>query len=212
MTEADMKLCTDWYDFCSDNGISIVSVGIAQEMIESAHGKSDLYLNNNNVYGIKYTINADYKVTYSTKEYINGQYITIDADFAGYNSLENCYKDYCRIVSPSLYKTIEEYLEALKRIGYATSPSYIQLIKDVIRDFELERFDNPQDDYDLNNFENACLDLSKAQNTYNMALDTMAYKVIDGAYGNGDDRRQALGMYYNVIQDRVDEILGGEKA
>ena len=195
MTENDKILIKTYNDYCIENGIKIRSVGIAQAMIESSHGKSDLFINSNNCFGIKYTSRADYKVTYRTREYVDGQYISIDADFAGYNSLENCFDDYCYIVSPGLYKTIDDYLVALQQIGYATSPTYTQLIKDVIRDFELEKYDST-DVSSLDYFITAYED-------YKKQLNRIVDEVIKGEYGNGEERRNKLGSYYNIIQDEV---------
>lgn len=39
-------------------------------------------------------------------------------------------------------------------------------------------------------------------------IDSLAREVIAGKYGNGDDRRRALGANYDRVQARVNEILG----
>lgn len=38
-------------------------------------------------------------------------------------------------------------------------------------------------------------------------IEQLARDVIKGLYGNGDDRRKALGQYYDRIQERVKQIL-----
>lgn len=43
-------------------------------------------------------------------------------------------------------------------------------------------------------------------------VDELAQEVIAGKYGNGDDRKQALGSRYKEVQARVNEILGVNKA
>lgn len=195
MTENDKILIKAYNDYCIEKGIKIRSVGIAQAMIESSHGKSDLYINNNNCFGIKYTERADYKVTYTTSEYVNGQYITINADFSGFNELKNCFNDYCHIVNPAEIKSVEEYLQRLTSIGYATSPTYIQLIKDVIKDFELEKYDS-KGITSLDFFITAYED-------YKKQLNRIVDNVIKGEYGNGEERKIKLGSYYSIIQDEV---------
>ena len=35
----------------------------------------------------------------------------------------------------------------------------------------------------------------------------MAYKVINGEYGNGEERKAKLGILYNRVQNRVNELL-----
>jgi GH25 family lysozyme M1 (1,4-beta-N-acetylmuramidase) len=49
--------------------------------------------------------------------------------------------------------------------------------------------------------------------TYDKSVDELAQEVIQGAWGNGDDRRNALtnaGYDYDAVQERVNEILCGE--
>lgn len=43
-------------------------------------------------------------------------------------------------------------------------------------------------------------------------LDRMALAVIRGEFGNGEDRKAALGEYYDIIQQRVNEIMRGARA
>lgn len=43
-------------------------------------------------------------------------------------------------------------------------------------------------------------------------VNELAQEVIQGKYGNGEARKQALGSRYNEVQDRVNEILGVAKA
>lgn len=40
----------------------------------------------------------------------------------------------------------------------------------------------------------------------------LAYEVISGIYGNGEERKQALGSLYNDVQAKVNEILGANKS
>lgn len=44
--------------------------------------------------------------------------------------------------------------------------------------------------------------------TPDVDVDALARKVIAGVYGNGDDRRRALGANYTRVQARVNEMLG----
>ena len=43
-------------------------------------------------------------------------------------------------------------------------------------------------------------------------LDQLALAVIRGEFGNGEDRKAALGEYYDIIQQRVNEIMRGARA
>ncbi len=38
-------------------------------------------------------------------------------------------------------------------------------------------------------------------------IDSLAWAVINGDYGNGEERRQRLGSNYDAVQCRVNEIL-----
>ena len=42
-------------------------------------------------------------------------------------------------------------------------------------------------------------------------LDYYAQRAINGDYGNGKDREEALGPLYGMVQNRVNEILGYPK-
>ena len=41
----------------------------------------------------------------------------------------------------------------------------------------------------------------------NADIEQLARDVIKGLYGNGEDRKKALGQYYNQVQERVKQIL-----
>ena len=200
MTEADKYLLNVYEAYCIAHDIKIKSVGMAQNMIESAHATSDLYTKNNNSFGIKYTSRADYAVNYETKEFVNGEWVTINDQFSGFNSLENCFNDYCYIVHPERINSVDEYLKHLAEIGYATDPNYLNLIMEVIDDYDLRQYDGCAKDDDLEK-------LDRLYKEYTNQVELMANKVIEGAYGNGEDRKNKLGEYYSVIQDRVNDIL-----
>lgn len=46
----------------------------------------------------------------------------------------------------------------------------------------------------------------------NVSINELAQKVINGEFGNGDDRRRALGDKYDAVQARVNELLNGTPA
>lgn len=49
---------------------------------------------------------------------------------------------------------------------------------------------------------------SKPETPQNKSIDELAHEVIEGKYGNGEDRKKALGSLYDEVQARVNEILG----
>lgn len=55
---------------------------------------------------------------------------------------------------------------------------------------------------------------SPASSNPGKSIDQLAQEVINGLWGNGDDRKnrlQAAGYDYNAIQDKVNQILGGSQ-
>ncbi len=57
--------------------------------------------------------------------------------------------------------------------------------------------------YDVDNVENS------VDNSANADIEQLARDVINGKYGNGEERKQKLGNLYNEVQARVNEILRG---
>ncbi len=47
-----------------------------------------------------------------------------------------------------------------------------------------------------------------SENSSSVDIDDLARRVINGEFGNGDDRRNALGANYSAVQARVNEMLG----
>lgn len=200
MTESDKYLISAYKSYCTVHDIMIRSVGMAQAMIESSHGTSSLYTVHHNPFGIKYTERADYPVSYDTREFIDGEWKTIHTQFAGFNDIGKCFDDYCHIVHPERISSIDEYLKHLSEIGYATDPNYLNLIQEVIDDYDLRQYDGYAKDDELEK-------LDRLYREYNNQVEVMAYRVIDGKYGNGAEREEKLGVYYDLIQDRVNAIL-----
>ena len=122
---------------------------IAQACIESAFGTSSLGYRWHNYFGMK--CGSPWKgksVNLSTKEeYVPGQLSTIRDNFRVYDSMENGVKGYFDFISTKRYanlkeaKTPKEYLELIKKDGYATSNSYVNTNMNCINRYDLERFD-----------------------------------------------------------------------
>jgi len=122
---------------------------IAQAFLESSAngqvGGSKLSREANNFFGIKCGPNwSGGKYYINTKEYgQNGAYY-VKACFRKYASVEDSIKDYVnflqvnnRYAQAGVFKakTVKEQAEALKRAGYATAPSYAQLVYDVYKPY-----------------------------------------------------------------------------
>lgn len=133
---------------CNRNNL-LPSPTLAQAIIESRYGTSTLATQANALFGIKANSKWTGK-TYSinTKEYKNGQYITVVAAFRAYDSWDESIIDhnqfllknkrYSNLVGVRDYK---EYCKLIKQDGYATSPTYTQTLIDCIEKYNLAQYD-----------------------------------------------------------------------
>lgn len=123
------------------------SVSGAQAILESGWGQSTLATYGNNLFGIKGTYNGQY-VIMPTQEYINGQWITVNAQFRKYNSWNESIEDHGNFLAVNsryhnlLWKTnYREVTSLLKQDGYATAPNYDTLLNSLIEQYGLTSWD-----------------------------------------------------------------------
>lgn len=126
----------------------LASLTIAQAFLESNKGNSGLTQNANNLFGIKGKYNGN-SVKMKTKEYVNGQYITVYADFRAYPSwLESIYDHSAFLKKYKRYASIigeTDYRQACKKMGasgYATAPDYEQKLLNIVLKYELYKIDD----------------------------------------------------------------------
>lgn len=124
------------------------SLTIAQAILESGWGKSTLATKGKNLFGIKATNWRGEKITLPTAEYINGQWITVQAEFRKYNNYGESIKDHSDLLQINRYARVRQsknYIEgakALKECGYATDPNYSRLLIQIIEENNLHIYDN----------------------------------------------------------------------
>lgn len=126
----------------------LASLIIAQAALESGWGESGLTVNANNLFGMK----GEYKgksYTCSTKEWVNGRYITIRAAFKSYPSWLESLQDHTGLfVRASRYHNllgVTDYKLACKLVhedGYATAPDYADKLIKLIEDYKLMEYDS----------------------------------------------------------------------
>lgn len=117
------------------------SITLAQGLLESAAGNSDLSRKGNNHFGIKC---HDW----------TGRTMHHDDDARGecfrvYDSAFDSYEDHSRFLQRARYKKLFSlkrtdyagWARGLKECGYATNPKYAQLLIDIIRCYNLDNFD-----------------------------------------------------------------------
>jgi len=123
------KSSKDMIDACYNTGL-FPSVMMAQGILESGNGKSELAAKYNNHFGIKDSGKwVGGTVILPTKEEVNGKSVSINAKFRTYyNSFDgfvdrvNFLKNNPRYTNAGVFsaKTPEEQAEALLKAGYAT--------------------------------------------------------------------------------------------
>ena len=142
----------------------LASVSMAQFILESGYGKSELAQKANNVFGMKKSLSGntwsgsswDGKSVYTkqTKEQnADGSYVTITADFRKYKCVEDSIADHSAYLlgakngSKQRYaglKGCTDYKKAAQIIkdgGYATSLAYVENLRSIIERWNLTQFD-----------------------------------------------------------------------
>lgn len=132
---------------CNSHNL-LPSPTLAQAIIESRYGTSTLATEGNNLFGIKATSAWSGKIcTKKTKEYVNGQYVEVIANFRAYDTWNDSIEDhnlfllnkrYANLIGVKDYKT---YCNLIKQDGYATSPTYAQTLIDCIEKYNLQKYD-----------------------------------------------------------------------
>ena len=190
-------------------GIEVHSPIIAQAILESDWGDSELARKYHNYFGLKCGNSWKGKsVNMATKEeYKVGTLTNIRDNFRVYDSMEAGVKGYFNFINTSRYANLigvkdpEEYIKRIKFDGYATSSKYVDNIMRVIRDNKLTRFDYKAGGRVVKKEELTGKALSGKE-----IIDILAKRVIRGDYGNGDDRKEILGELYPIVQKRVNEL------
>ena len=142
----------------------LASISMAQFILESAYGKSELAQKANNCFGMKKSLSGntwpgstwDGKSVYvkQTKEQnANGTYVTITAEFRKYPNIESSIADHSAYLlgakkgTELRYKGLKgctDYRKAAQIIkdgGYATSHTYVANLCAVVEKWDLTRFD-----------------------------------------------------------------------
>ncbi|KRK62394.1 glycoside hydrolase family 73 protein [Companilactobacillus farciminis] len=128
------------------------SITIAQAILESDWGNSTLASQYNNYFGIKGEDPNNTKLL-ETKEYTNGQWITINGRFRVYSDFRESMKDHTKLLvngttwNPQQYRQVlqsKNYIDAavaLQSDGYATDPGYTSKIIRIIQKYNLKKYD-----------------------------------------------------------------------
>ncbi|MFQ5817921.1 MAG: glycoside hydrolase family 73 protein [Terriglobia bacterium] len=127
------------------------SVVLAQAILESNWGRSQLARKAKNLFGIKAVSRHADAITLPTTEYDRrGRRRVVPARFAAYTNVEDCLADYGRLLAfASRYAPARAvaddpfaFAEQLVICGYATDPGYAKKIARLIRRYKLTQFDS----------------------------------------------------------------------
>ena len=194
----------------------LASISLAQFILESGYGKSELAQKANNCFGMKKSLSGntwsgstwDGKSVYTKKTQEDdgtGKHYTITADFRKYPDVEKSIADHSAYLNGAKngsklryagLKGCKDYKKAAKIIkagGYATSTTYVSKLCSIIEKWNLTKYDK-----------------AGSSAPAKKSVDTLAKEVIQGKWGNGEERKKRLtaaGYDYNAVQKKVNEIL-----
>ncbi|UQS84540.1 glucosaminidase domain-containing protein [Apilactobacillus apisilvae] len=138
------------------------SIVVAQAIQESNWGTSALYKKANNIFGIK----GHYKgqsIRYYTDEYVSNdtqtpkgakivregdqKKVSVPATFRKYPSILEAIENHDRVIALNFIKkkNVSSYVEQAKMLqenGYATDPNYSKSLINLIRQYNLEKYDD----------------------------------------------------------------------
>ncbi len=129
---------------------------IAQAVLESDGGTSELAVNAHNYFGLKYRANrcpsacgVYYKV--GSEQNKDGSYTSSAMQWMKFSDMDNGVKGYFDFINISNYSNLKgvteprTYLENIKKDGYATSLNYVQNLMNVINKYDLTKYDTQTD-------------------------------------------------------------------
>lgn len=145
------KIAPEAIDLGHQYGV-LPSITIGQAILESDWGNSTLASKYNNYFGVKGT-DPNNTVVLQTKEYTDGQWVTINGRFRSYSDFRESMKDHALLLvngttwNSAQYQQVissKDYIEAavsLQTDGYATDPGYTTKIIHVIQKYDLMKYD-----------------------------------------------------------------------
>lgn len=139
----------------------LASVTTAQAILESGYGTTSLGMEAYNLFGMKAMLSGNTwpsawegkTFQKTTKEYINKKWITITDTFRAYDSFaesladHSAYLTYAKNGKRLRYKGVvgnksyKKTIQIIKNGGYATDPDYVDKICNIIRRYNLTKYD-----------------------------------------------------------------------
>ncbi|SFJ83467.1 N-acetylmuramoyl-L-alanine amidase [Thermoflavimicrobium dichotomicum] len=134
-----------------DHGV-LASVTLAQAVLESDWGTSELAVKANNLFGIKASNWNGETYDVFTKEYEGGKVVVIKDTFRKYSSWEESVIDHGKFLQKPLYRKVvgeQDYKKAciaLEEGGYSTDPNYAEKLINIIERYDLTKYDSMEGD------------------------------------------------------------------
>ena len=137
-------------------GICVYSPIIAQACLESGYGTSELAVNANNYFGLKYRAGrcpSACGIYYKTgsEQNADGSYTSSAMQWVKAANLDLGVKCYFEFINISRYSNLKgitdplQYLQTIKADGYATSLKYVENVYNVIKSNNLTKYDTKEE-------------------------------------------------------------------
>ncbi len=159
-SKADIVIYITKYKQAAINKMNVykipASITLAQGILESGAGSSDLAVNANNHFGIK--CGSDWQGETYRKDDDEK-----DECFRKYNSIDDCFNDHSLfLTSKARYSDLfklevtdyKEWAQGLQNAGYATNKEYATKLVKIIEDYELNEYDKMYKALATSNIEN----------------------------------------------------------
>ena len=201
--------------------IKVASPIIAQAIIESGWGESQLAAKYNNYFGLKcgsaWTGKSVNMAT--SEEYTPGVHTNIRDNFRVFDSLEDGVKGYFEFINYSRYANLkgvtdpETYVKNIKADGYATSSTYVSTLINAIKSYNLTQYDNGGSGNATHSAVQAKVNQlvnGTPATPQKKSVEEVAREVIRGKWGNGADRKNRLtaaGYSYSAVQAKVNQLM-----
>lgn len=133
-------------------GIRVYSPIIAQAVLESASGTSELARNAHNYFGLKFkaSVTPAYYIKFGSEQNADGSYTSSQMMWCKFPDMEAGVNGYFDFISATRYADLkgvtdpETYLQRIKADGYATSLKYVPNLMAVIEKYNLTQYDTEQ--------------------------------------------------------------------
>lgn len=139
--------------YAPEYGIKVCSPIIAQAILESSSGTSELAVNARNYFGLKYRPNrcptsCGIYIKIGSEQSNNGTYSSSAMQWMRFSNMEDGIRGYFDFINIANYKNLKgvtdpkTYLENIKKDRYATSLKYVDNLLSVIERYNLTKYDN----------------------------------------------------------------------